>query len=97
MLSGAHPDGLPRGLCDQLGDIRAQTVTRLEARLRQAREAGEIGSDADPAAIAAFYATVHQGMSFRARDGATPEELRGTARAAMLAWDGLAAADAAAR
>jgi hypothetical protein len=29
-------------------------------------------------------------MVFRARDGATADELRGTARAAMLAWDGLA-------
>ena len=40
--------------------------------------------------MAAFYATVHQGMAFRARNGAAADELRGTARAAMLAWDGLA-------
>lgn len=92
VLSGAHPDGLPERVCAELGDIRAQTMARLEARLRRARDAGEIGPAADPAAIAAFYATVHQGMSFRARDGATPEELRGTARAAMLAWDNLVGA-----
>lgn len=89
VLSGAHPDGLPERVCEELGDIRAETMARLEARLRRARDEGEIGPAADPAAIAAFYATVHQGMSFRARDGATPEELRGTARAAMLAWDNL--------
>ena len=89
VLSGAHPDGLPERVCGELGDIRAQTMARLEARLRDARAAGEIDPGSDPAAIAAFYATVHQGMSFRARDGATVEELRQTARAAMLAWDGL--------
>lgn len=92
VLSGAHPDQLPDGVCSELEDIRARSMARLETRLREARASGEIGPDSDPAAIAAFYATVHQGMNLRARDGATPEELRGTARAAMAAWGPLTGA-----
>ena len=91
VLSGAHPDQLPKGVCGELESLRAQSLARLEARLRQAQAAGEIGAGADPASIAAFYATVHQGMNFRARDGATADELRGTARAAMAAWEPLTA------
>lgn len=90
ILSGAHPDALPGGACDQLREIRARTMAALEDRLRQGRDAGEIAPDVDLAAMAAFYATVQQGMVFRARDGAPPEELRKTAMAAMLAWEGLA-------
>lgn len=90
ILSGAHPDALPGGACRDLDEIRKATLAAMEARLRQGRDAGEMPSGADIGAMAAFYTTVHQGMVFRARDGATPEELRSTARAAMLAWNGLA-------
>ena len=90
VLSGAHPDALPGGVCGELSDIRAHTLAALEDRFRQGQAAGEIAPDADVGAMAAFYTTVHQGMVFRARDGAAPDELRGVARAAMLAWDGLA-------
>lgn len=90
VLSGAHPDALPDGACDELSKIREDALAGMEARLRDGQAAGEIAPDADPAAIAAFYTTVQQGMTFRAREGATTDELRGTARAAMLAWDGLA-------
>lgn len=89
-LSGAHPDALPGRACQELTETRRAALTAMEDRLRRGRDAGEIAPDADLAAMAAFYTTVHQGMVFRARDGATSDELRGTARAAMLAWDGLA-------
>ncbi len=90
VLSGAHPDALPGGACRDLDEIRQATLAAMEALLRQGQKAGEIAADADLTAMAAFYATLHQGMVFRARDGATAEELHGTARAAMTAWDGLA-------
>jgi AcrR family transcriptional regulator len=90
VLSGAHPDALPDGACSEVSKIRADALATMQDRLRAAQAAGEIAPDADPAAIAAFYTTVQQGMTFRAREGATPDELRGTARAAMLAWDDLA-------
>jgi AcrR family transcriptional regulator len=90
LMAGAHPDALPTAACNDLSAVRAGTLATLEDRLRRGREAGEIAPDADLAAMAAFYNTVQQGMVFRARDGGTADELRGTARAAMLAWDGLA-------
>lgn len=39
-----------------------------------------------PPALATFYASVIQGMSARARDGATREELERVARPAMPAY-----------
>lgn len=90
VLSGAHPDALPEEACDEVSKIRADSLAAMEERLREGQAAGEIAPDADPAAIAAFYATVQQGMTFRAREGATTDELAATARAAMMAWDGLA-------
>jgi len=90
VLSGAHPDALPDGACADMTQVRKDSMGTMEARLRAGQATGELGPDADPAAIAAFYTTVQQGMTFRAREGATVEELVATARSAMLAWDGLA-------
>lgn len=90
VLSGAHPDALPPGVCGEVATIRKDSCATMEARLRDGQAAGEIAPDADPAAMAAFYTTVQQGMTFRAREGAAPEELTVTARAAMMAWDELA-------
>ena len=95
VLSGAHPDALPEGACGDLAKIRGDSLALMEARLREAQAAGEIAADADPKAIAAFYTTVQQGMTFRARGGASPGELGATARAALLAWDGLTGAKSA--
>lgn len=90
VLSGAHPDALPPMICGEMAAIRKDSLAKMEARLREGQAAGEIAPDADPAAMAAFYTTVQQGMTFRAREGAAPEELAATARAAMMAWDALA-------
>jgi len=50
---------------------------------------GELPAHVDCAAVANFYATVQHGMSIRARDGATREELLSVADCAMAAWDRL--------
>lgn len=92
VLSGAHPDALPDGACGDVAQIRRDSLGAMEARIRAAQDAGEIAPTTDPAAVAAFYTTVQQGMTFRAREGGTAEELAATARAAMLAWDGLTGA-----
>ncbi len=39
--------------------------------------------------MATFYATVQQGMSIQARDGASRATLLSVADCAMAAWDGL--------
>lgn len=89
-LAAVNPDTLPDNACGEVQQIRTDSMAAVRDRLRAAQAAGEIGPDADPDAMAAFYMTVQQGMTFRAREGAAPEELDATARAAMLAWDGLA-------
>ena len=89
-LSGVNPDALPETACSEVKQVREDSMAAMADRLRAAQAAGELGPTADPAAIAAFYMTVQQGMTFRAREGAGPDELTATARAAMLAWDGLA-------
>jgi AcrR family transcriptional regulator len=89
-LSRVQPDSLPDAAGADLAEIRAEAIAEMKARMAEGQAAGEIADDADPAAMAAFYITVQQGMVMRAREGASSEELAGTARAAMLAWDGLA-------
>lgn len=91
-VSLAHPDSLPQGACGDVATIRKDAMASMQERLRAGQVAGEIAPTADPAAMAAFYLTVQQGMTFRAREGATTDELTATACAAMLAWDGLAGA-----
>ena len=93
-LSGVNPDSLPPNACMDVTQIRQASMASMADRLRAGQAAGEIVATADPAAMAAFYTTVQQGMTLRAREGATPEELTATARAAMLAWDGLASSQA---
>lgn len=93
-LSGVNPDSLPQNACTDVTRIRQASMAAMADRLRAGQAADEIAATADPAAMAAFYTTVQQGMTLRAREGATPEELTATARAAMLAWDGLASSQA---
>ncbi|MET7466017.1 TetR/AcrR family transcriptional regulator [Nonomuraea sp. NPDC005501] len=69
-----------------LRDLRNANLVTFEARLRAARDEGELPADADPKALAAYFAAVIQGMSQRSRDGATAAELAATADLALAAW-----------
>lgn len=88
-LSGVNPDALPDKACSEVRQVRTDSLAAMRERLETAKAAGELAASAEPAAIAAFYLTVQQGMTFRAREGAGQDELTATAKAAMLAWDGL--------
>ncbi len=88
VLSVVHAAGTSEEAGRALRDARTEMQGVLEARLRGALASGEL-SAGDPAAIAAFYCTVQQGMSIRARDGASRAELEAVAQGAMAAWDGL--------
>lgn len=68
---------------------RAASLRFLEARLERARAYGELGPGVDVKALARFYATVLQGMTIQAKDGATGDELTAVAARAMRAWPAL--------
>ncbi|OJH33772.1 TetR family transcriptional regulator [Cystobacter ferrugineus] len=71
---------------------RAETLQRIHERLERAVAEGELSRSVEPLSIARFYAGVQQAMSIHARDGATREDLRATARLAMKAWPTLTGA-----
>lgn len=67
---------------------RDEVRERLEARLARGVRDGDLPATADPHVLAAFLVAVMRGMSGRARDGGTFEELQGIARTAMAALPG---------
>jgi AcrR family transcriptional regulator len=69
-----------------LAHMRGEMESFIRARLEQGAAAGELPPDADTSDLAAFFAAVLQGMSTRARDGATTAHLEAIARRAMTAW-----------
>ncbi|GHJ54275.1 TetR family transcriptional regulator [Nonomuraea sp. TT08I-71] len=76
-----------------LADIRRSQFTAIKDRLVRGVADGDLtASDADIDAIARYYATVVQGLSVQARDGATRAELETVITCAMAAWDGLGSA-----
>ena len=73
---------------EYLRELRADNVAAMEQRLVEARSAGELPAAADPHALAEYFATVFQGMSQRAQDGAGADDLGAVAELALLAWPG---------
>ncbi|WP_457032888.1 TetR/AcrR family transcriptional regulator [Kitasatospora sp. P5_F3] len=70
----------------ELRGVRNTNVRALESRIRADIAAGHEPPGTDAAALAVFVGTVLQGMSQRARDGATRAELERVAEFAMRAW-----------
>lgn len=56
-------------------------------RLKQGVENGDIAQSASLQEIADFYATVLQGLTVQARDGATVQQLHKVVEHAMRSWD----------
>jgi TetR/AcrR family transcriptional regulator, copper-responsive repressor len=75
----------------QLRDIRAAGANAVEEKITAAIGAGELPADTDARALAAYYSAVIQGMSAKARDGATRDDLHAIAATAMRAWPQTAA------
>jgi AcrR family transcriptional regulator len=65
---------------------RALGVESMQARIQRGIDEGELPASADAGALANFYATVYQGMSMQAKDGATPESLLASVDMAMRSW-----------
>jgi len=73
-------------LADHMSAKRAESEEMLVGRFREAKAAGELAGDIDPAALASYYMTVLDGMSVRAAGGAGRGELREVADFAMRCW-----------
>ncbi|RBH60014.1 MULTISPECIES: TetR/AcrR family transcriptional regulator [Pseudomonas] len=72
-----------REIRDLLADRLSQLDADLEARLRLAVAAGELKSDADPAALAVLASSLLHSLSIRARAGKPRAELTELARNAV--------------
>lgn len=92
VLSALNANDANTAVCRALRDRRSENVMTLRERLKRAVREGELAADLDCLALATFYATVQQGMSIQARDGASRKRLLSIAACAMAAWDGLTTA-----
>ena len=91
MLVLGAPVGTPArsGVREWLARERRTAVERLQARLDRGIADGDVPPGTDTATLAQFYSTVLDGMSIKARDGASVAELHAVADAALAAWEGL--------
>jgi AcrR family transcriptional regulator len=76
---------------DRVQSSRRQMKETIKGRLRRAIDEGELAKDTPIDAMAAFYTTLAQGLSVRARDGAKRRELLAAVDGAMMAWEGMTA------
>jgi len=58
----------------------------LAQRFEQAKVAGDLPSEVEPAELARYIATVHQGISVQATSGASREELLSIVDTVMKSW-----------
>ena len=75
-----------RSIADGVSDARELMVTLLTQRITAGKARGEIPREANPASLARYVATVIQGMSVQARDGADEATLLAIAEVALAAW-----------
>ncbi|GAA3762083.1 AcrR family transcriptional regulator [Spinactinospora alkalitolerans] len=79
------------GVRDLLAGYRSRVHASVRERIERGVTEGDVPGDADAGALASFYDTVHNGLSLRARDGASCSELLGVVDSAMAAWGALTA------
>jgi AcrR family transcriptional regulator len=72
---------------DYLTGLRQQTVDAIRERLERGVADGDVAPDADLDALAAFYGTVLEGLSIRARDGTSRATMHAIVDRALAAWD----------
>ncbi|MCV7420519.1 TetR/AcrR family transcriptional regulator [Mycobacterium yunnanensis] len=82
--------GSPRGCLVNsdplLSERRNDGRKVIEARLRRAVDDGDLPPSVDPRTLAEYLIVVINGLSTRARDGATRPQLRAVAAATMSGW-----------
>ncbi len=91
VLGATHRSADNEAVFHDLAERRNETQACIRRRLKQGVADGDVAAVTDIAAVAAFYATVLNGLSLQARDGASRKHLMGVVDCAMKAWDGLMA------
>lgn len=88
IVTGAmHKSASNAAVYEELRRRRGGAAAILRERLERAVAQGELAPETDCKVIADFYATVQQGLSIQARDGASQSELAGIVELAMTAWE----------
>ncbi|AIQ11942.1 TetR/AcrR family transcriptional regulator [Paenibacillus durus] len=70
----------------ELTSRRVETELALRRRFEQAESAGDLPAGSNPAALARYIMTISEGMSIRAADGSTRDELQDVIELTMKAW-----------
>jgi AcrR family transcriptional regulator len=76
---------------EHLASHRRQSHEGLRQRIEAGKMAGDVPARADAAVIAGFYSTILEGLSIKARDGASRKTLNAIIDSAMASWDVLVA------
>lgn len=76
------------GLVDELRQFRTSYRGVLQSKIQKDINAGILPASTDANALARFYASVSQGISIQALDGATTKELYAVVESALRAWPG---------
>jgi AcrR family transcriptional regulator len=85
-LAGTHVPPELASIRETMAEHRADAEEMMAQRLRKGVEDGDLPSDTDVPALAAFYSAVTRGMAVQARDGGGPQKLKAIADIAMQAW-----------
>jgi AcrR family transcriptional regulator len=83
LACGAGAENVPF----ELAARRAQTEDQLRERFVRAKAEGDLGSEADPAALARYLSVVTAGMGVLASSGADRDALREVALVSLKAFD----------
>jgi AcrR family transcriptional regulator len=76
---------------DFLRELRLRSQDAIQHRLECGVAEGDLPLGVDTATLAMFYTSVLEGLSVKARDGASRDELQRVIDCAMTAWDVLTA------
>lgn len=77
-------------LRDHLAFHRKKSHDEIRARIERGMKEGDVPASANAGHLAGFYSTILEGLSIRARDGASRKVLNAIADSAMASWDVLA-------
>lgn len=90
MLISAEVGGVAASaqLREELIAHRHSIEAGFRARIERGQREGDVPASTDAGALAQFLATVIQGLSIQARDGATPQQLGSIVQTALRAWPG---------